>query len=123
MALRNVNTGLAVLQGCDTAAHVRVPEDPHAPTESFRLQGRDLYIAAGDVGCWHAAIHSPHDPAFDALCEVAKNRQPFGVDLLYTDLEGGQRTITRFVVRPKSDGVGWITAANRHWSLDRPDPR
>lgn len=123
LALRNVNTGLAVLQGWDAAARVRTAADPHTPAESFRGQSRDLYIAAGDVGFWHAAIRSEHDPAFEPLCTVAKDREPFGIDLLYSDLEGGQRTITRFAVRPRRDGKGWVTAANRHWNLDRPDPR
>lgn len=123
MALRNVNTGLAVLQGWEAAARTRSAADPHAPADAFRGQTRDLYIPAGDAGFWHAAIRDEQDPLFGVLCEVAKNRQPFGIDLLYTDLEGGQRTITRFVVRPKSEGKGWITAANRHWNLDRPDPR
>ena len=123
ISLRNVNTGLAVLQGWDPCERVRVAAEPYAPAATFRLQTRDLYIAANDVGFWHSAIRSEDDPAFAVLCEVAKNRQPFGVDLLYTDLEGGQRTISRFAVRPKRDGKGWITAANRHWNLDRPDPR
>ena len=123
ISLRNVNTGLAVLQAWDPTDTVRSAADPHLGVGHFRRQTRDLYIAAGDVGFWHAAIRSEDDPAFDALCAVAKNRQPFGVDLLYSDLEGGQRTITRFAVRPKADGRGWITAANRHWNLDRPNPR
>ena len=123
LALRNVNTGLAVLQGWDASTRVRTAADPHVPIDAFRGQTRDLYIAAGDGGFWHAAIRSAHDPAFETLSAVAKSREPFGIDLLYSDLEGGQRTITRFAVRPKRDGRGWITAANRHWNLDGPDPR
>jgi hypothetical protein len=123
LSLRNVNTGLAVLQGWDPSARIRVAADPHSEVGAFRSQTRDLYIAAGDVGFWHAALRTEQDPAYADLCEVAKNRQPFGIDLLYTDLEGGQRTITRFAVRPKREGKGWVVAANRHWSLDRPDPR
>jgi hypothetical protein len=123
LSLRNVNTGLGVLQGWDPSTWSRVAVDPRAPVEAFRRQTRDLYIPAGDVGFWHAAIRTEDDPAFEALCEVAENRQPFGIDLLYSDLEGGQRTVTRFAVRPRQDGVGWVTAAIRHWNLDRPDPR
>lgn len=122
LALRNVNTGLAVLQGWDPSAVVRLSNVPHIDAERFRRQTRDLYIAAGDVGFWHAAIRSEDDPAFATLRAVAENRLPFGVDLLYTDLEGGQRTITRFAVHPKEE-QGWIAVANRHWNLDRPDPR
>jgi hypothetical protein len=123
ISLRNINTGLAVLQGWDPSAEARSSADPHVDAAQFRRQTRDLYIAAGDVGFWHAAIRSEDDSAFEMLREVAKNRQPFGIDLLYTDLEGGQRTITRFTLRPKRDGNGWIGVANRHWNLDRPDPR
>jgi len=123
ISLRNVNTGLAVLQGWDPSERVRLSTEPNVPVNEFRGQTRDLYIPANDVGYWHAAIRSEDDPAFGALCEVATNRQPFGVDLLYTDLEGGQRTISRFVLRPRLDGNGWIASTSRHWSLDRPAPR
>jgi hypothetical protein len=123
ISLRNVNTGLAVLQGWDPSERVRMATEPTRPTEDFRPQTRDLYIPANDVGYWHAAIRSEDDPAFAALCEDSEHRLPFGVDLLYTDLEGGQRTISRFAVRPRQDGNGWITSTSRHWSLDRPAPR
>ena len=46
----------------------------------------------------------------------------FLVELLYTDHEGGQRTIGQFVVGPREDG-GWMCSMVRHWYLDRPDPR
>jgi hypothetical protein len=123
ISLRNVNAGIAVLQGWDPSDRVRMSTERNVPVSEFRGQTRDLYIPANDVGYWHAAIRSEDDPAFDALCEVATNHQPFGVDLLYTDLEGGQRTISRFALRPRSDGKGWIAATSRHWSLDRPAPR
>jgi hypothetical protein len=123
ISLRNVNTGLAVLQGWDPSERLRLAEERPVPVEAFRRQTRDLHIPAGDVGFWHAAIRNEDDPAFAALCEVVKNRPSFGVDLLYTDLEGGQRTISRFAIRPRGDGKGWIASTSRHWSLDRPDPR
>ncbi|HTJ69109.1 MAG TPA: hypothetical protein VL551_16355 [Actinospica sp.] len=123
VSLRNVNTGLAVLQGWDPSERVRLATEPNVPVEEFRRQTRDLYIPANDVGYWHAAIRSEDDPSFAALCEAAKNRQAFGVDLLYTDLEGGQRTISRFAIRPRADGRGWVSSTSRHWSLDRPNPR
>lgn len=123
ISLRNVNTGLAVLQGWDPSEHVRLADEPNAPVETFRRQTRDIYIPANDVGYWHAAIRSEDDPAFAALCEVAEARRSFGIELLYTDLEGGQRTISRFALRPRLDGKGWIAATSRHWSLDRPGPR
>ena len=44
------------------------------------------------------------------------------LDILYGDHQGGQRTISRFVLTPVSDGR-WLAAVGRHWNLDRPDPR
>jgi hypothetical protein len=46
------------------------------------------------------------------------------VDLLYGDHEGGQRTISRFLVSPYPDkDEEWFHAVVQHWSLDREPPR
>ena len=37
------------------------------------------------------------------------------MDILYGDHEGGQRTMTRFALLPRDDGV-WLAAAGRHWN-------
>ncbi len=44
------------------------------------------------------------------------------VDVLYGDLEGGQRVISRFSMLPRQDG-GWLAGVSRHWSIDGVDPR
>ena len=51
--------------------------------------------------------------------------EPFTVELLYGDHEGGQRTITRFGMIPyEIDGTTqWFPNVALHWNLDRPDPR
>ncbi|HEV2634714.1 MAG TPA: hypothetical protein VGX23_06175 [Actinocrinis sp.] len=123
MSLRNVNAGLGVLQGWDPFWERRLAHDPHADPEKFRSQSRDLYIPAGDVSFWHAAIRDTDDPDFEPLCSAVKERQPIGIDLLYTDLEGGQRTISRFALHPAEADERWVLTVSRHWNLDRPDPR
>jgi hypothetical protein len=45
------------------------------------------------------------------------------VDLLYGDQEGGQRVVTRFVLRPRADTSEWLGTVSRHWNIDRDDPR
>jgi hypothetical protein len=45
-----------------------------------------------------------------------------------TDHEGGQRTITRFLITPRTHKDQqqpwlWLCATGRHWNLDRADPR
>lgn len=46
------------------------------------------------------------------------------IDVLYTNDEGDQRAITRFVVVPPEDeGTQWFCSVGRHTYLDRPNPR
>ena len=85
----------------------------------------DLYIAAGDVGFWQAAIRESGDPDYAALSRDIPDVKAFTIDVLYGDHEGGQRTITRFGMIPKraDDVTRWIPSVARHWNLDRPDLR
>ena len=62
------------------------------------------------------------DPQRRGLCNANAERRPITVELLYGDQDGGQRTVSRFVVMPAADD-GWYCQVSRHWNLDRPDPR
>lgn len=119
--LRNVGTGLAVLDRWDL-----VIDSGAAPThrdpESFRRLTRDLYVPGGDVGFWQGALRDPDDPLFALARDAVDARRRVTVDLLYGDHEGGQRTITRFSLFPRGDDI-WMTAVTRHWNLDRAAPR
>jgi hypothetical protein len=72
MSLRNVGNGTAVLQGWRAAPRpselVTEASDPAA----FRKQLRDLYVPAGDVGFWQAAIRDASDPDHGWLQEHIK---------------------------------------------------
>jgi hypothetical protein len=122
MSLRNVATGIAVLQGWHPEPAWRGGSWPHVAPEGFRPQLRDLYVPAGDVGYWQAAIRDRNDDAHASLLKVVQERQRFTIDLLYSDHEGGQRAIGRFTVAPAA-GSSWLCGIVRHWNLDRPDPR
>ncbi|MEA2346558.1 MAG: hypothetical protein QOG62_345 [Thermoleophilaceae bacterium] len=89
--------------------------------EGFRPLIRDQYIAPGDIGIWQAAIRDTADPLFTEITEAAAGDRTLSVDLLYTDQVGGQRTVSRFGLRP--DDGGWFVAAARHWYLDGDAPR
>jgi hypothetical protein len=123
MSLRNISTGIGVLQGWEPSPQRRMSNDPHVGPEQFRPQSRDLYVPAGETGFWHAAIRDPEDPALESLSTATAERQPLGIDLLYTDHEGGQRTISRFAMHPREADDLWYVIVSRHWNLDRPDPR
>ena len=97
---------------------------PFGQPDEFRGQTRDLYVSTGDAGFWQAAIRDPEDPLYAGLRETIEQRHPLLIDILYTNDEGDQRAITRFVVVPPEDeGSQWFCSVGRHMYLDRPNPR
>lgn len=122
LALRNAGSGIAVLHGWTMYPDRLLGDAGHADVGDFRRLTRDIYVPAGDLGFWQGAFRDQGEPAFDAAQEAAQELRPITIDLLYGDHEGGQRTITRFTLLPREDG-GRLVAVNRHWHLDRADPR
>jgi hypothetical protein len=125
--LRNVASGLAVLHSWHISTDRPSPNTPPPPLEQFRRLGRDLYVPAGDVSFWQAALRDADDPLYPPVREAVLARTPLYIDILYGDHEGGQRTITMFylVARAQSDDDPWLwrCSTSRHWNLDRDDPR
>lgn len=119
--LRNAGAGIAVLHGWIFYPEWRRTETHPAPSE-FRRQNRDLYVPSGDIGFWQAAFRDENDPQYKAARHAVETRQPWTVELLYGDHEGGQRVITRFTALPREAG-GWMASSSRHWNIDRPEPR
>jgi len=122
VGLRNLGTGIAILHGWDPTPDHAFVDVPHAGPDAFRRLRIDLYIPAGGTGYWEAAVRDPDDPLRPAFRRALLDRQPFTLDLLYSDQQGGQRTISRYTVLPAGDD-GWYAQVGRHWNLDRPDPR
>jgi hypothetical protein len=120
-SLRNAASGIAVLRGW-----LFYPEDyrsdEHPDLGGFTRQTRDLFIPAGDTGFWQGAFRDPADAGHEPAVKAVTAREPVTVDLLYGDYEGGQRVISRFLLRPVGDDR-WITSVTHHWNVDRPDPR
>jgi len=131
MPLRNVASGMAVLHGWHLwTADADAQPAPLTPpsVDDFRRLQRDLYVPAGDISFWQAAVRDRDDPLYESLLGAIRGRDAIGIDLLYGDHEGGQRTITRFSITPRShadDQEAWlyVCATARHWNLDRADPR
>jgi hypothetical protein len=132
MSLRNVGSGIGVCQGwhvtpgLQSAGTVR----DHSPEDLFRLQTRDLYIPAGDIGMWQGALRDRNDPTYQAVAGAIDNHEVISVELLYSDQVGDQRTISRFGLVPYEaqdengeQRVEWFATINRHWYLDRAGPR
>ncbi len=127
LPLRNAGTGIAYLYGyrleaeaagdvetgaLDAARHRRgdVAPDP----SSFAVQQRDLYIAPGENGFWQAALRDPGAPIYAATLTALQTLGRITVDLLYGDMEGGQRTITRIVCLPGPE-QSWHPDVAHHW--------
>jgi hypothetical protein len=122
MTLRNVGTGLAVLDRWALQVHGDPSSARPAPKSDFHRLTRDLYIPPNDYSFWQGALRDVADPLFAAAQEAIAERTQLQVELLYGDLEGGQRTISRFNLNPVSDGT-WLVALTRHFYIDRDDPR
>ncbi len=88
----------------------------------FRRLTRDIYVPAGDTGFWMSAFRDPASDEFVRARTAIAARQALTIDLLYGDFEGGQCSVTRFALLPVGED-GWLTAAGRHWNIDRPQPR
>jgi hypothetical protein len=122
IGVRNVGAGIALLHGWYPMPERAFANVPHADAADFRRLTIDLYIPAGGAGYWEGALRDADDRLRPGFLSALTERQPFTIDLLYGDQQGGQRTITRFTVLPAGDD-GWYSQAGRHWNLDRPDPR
>jgi hypothetical protein len=127
--LRNVGAGIARLRGYHLEAEsaARMAQDPLGPARhrrgdvapdasTFSEQQRDLYVASGSVGYWQAALRNPTDERYASTRDAIETGGRITVDLLYADHEGGQPTITRFVLLP-DEGGRWRCDVTRHWSL------
>jgi len=122
MSVRNAGTGIAVLQAWHVEPDFDAARAARTRTEldRFRSHTRDLYIAAGDIGFWQAAIRDRNDVAYPGLVDAIQRRQTFVVDVLYGDHESGRRTISRFTITPGAEPQSqWLCAVVRHWNLDR----
>jgi hypothetical protein len=119
--IRNAGAGIAVLDGWHVwGSGPDVTEPPVAP-DQFRRLTRDIYLPSGDVGFWQGSIREPDGRDRAVVQEALEAGDRMTVDLLYSDNEGGQRTITRLALTPIQDGFLCTTA--RHWNVDRQDPR
>jgi hypothetical protein len=137
LSLRNVGNGIAVMHGWHFYPDW-YRDDEHAPLEDFQRQTRDLYIPVGDIGFWQGAFRDATDPRYEVARKTIEARQPWTVELLYGDHEGGQRCVSRFTILPREHESSvdpaepatkpevkksWAATLSRHWNIDRPDPR
>ena len=126
LGLRNGGSGVAVLHGWRVSPREGA-SDERPDLESFHRQQLDLYIPAGNAGYWLGAMRDLNEDGFDEVRRAATSNQLVQVDLLYGDHEGGQRTITRFVLAPwleeEGDREGRRAYTLRYWNVDRDDPR
>jgi hypothetical protein len=121
MALKNVGSGLAVLDRSDL--HIdrqrgdQTPRDP----DDFTASGAISTSRPGTSDSGREPSGTD-DPQFAVARDAITGSRHLTIDLLYGEHEGGQRMSSRFTMIPDHSGQ-WITSVGRHWNLDRPDPR
>jgi hypothetical protein len=121
LPLRNTGSGIGVVLGWIFYAEWH-RGDVHPDLAEFTRNTRDLYVPPGDVGFWQGAFRDPDDPGYTDARKTVESHQPWTVDLLYSDHEGGQLLITRFTAFARGDD-GWIVSSARHWNVSGNDPR
>jgi hypothetical protein len=121
-SVRNMGSGIAVLDAWYLRVDLTAGAPDHAPLEDFHRLTRDLYIAPGEPSFWQGALRDPTAPEFEVARAAILERRRLGIEILYGDHEGGQRTVSLFSFTPREDG-GWTASVARHWSIDRPGPR
>ena len=122
MSVRNAGSGIAVLQAWRHYPDMVRGDVMHGDPDTYHLLTRDIYVAPNDVGFWQGALRDPASDEFAAARGAIESRQVMSLELLYTDHEGGQRTISRFMLVPRDDGR-WLASVSKHWNLDTPGPR
>jgi hypothetical protein len=120
MSLRNVGNGIGVLRGWHVEARNQDLSTDHREIELFRDHSRDLYVPPGDISFWQAGIRDDSDEHYKTAHAAIEAREAFIIHVLYTDHEGGQRTITRFAAFPVTEDR-WMSSVSKHWFLDRPN--
>ena len=123
ISLRNPSSGIALLHGWTMYVGRGSGSDADPDPETFSRLTRDIYIAAGDIGFWQGTYRDPSAPEFAPARAAIDARNSLTIDLLYGDVEGGQRIISRFILDPRSGSDGYVTSVSRHWNIDRPNPR
>jgi hypothetical protein len=116
MSVRNAGSGLAIMRAWYARAGL-FQERNHLDLARFRDQSRDLYVAPDDIGFWQGARRDPSDADHDELVRAVDDAQPITVEVLYTDADGGQRTVSRFTLMPAGEGRR-VISVSRHWRID-----
>lgn len=122
MSIRNSGAGIAVIQAWSPLPERQGADGHHVPIDTFRQQQRDFYIPPSGLGLWQGALRDPSDPLFEQFSSVLRRRDIVTIDVLYSDIHGGQRTVSRFTLQPVGEDR-WISAVTRHWTIDGDGPR
>jgi hypothetical protein len=124
LSLRNVGSGIAVLQSWLVQAGRPAPDADRPDPSQFRRQGRDLYIPSNGSSFWQGGLRDGPDETYSAIHDAIATPETLTLFLLYSDHEGGQRAMSQFLLTPRSDASpDWVSSVVKHWNLDRPDPR
>jgi hypothetical protein len=122
MSLRNSGNGIAVLHGWTLRDEPRPAALQHSRLDAFHRLTRDIYISPGDLGFWQGVFRDRDTAEFAAARDAIQARRRLFIEVLYGDMDGGQRTISLFNMNPRSDS-GWLVTVARHWSIDGSAPR
>lgn len=123
LSVRDIGTGPAVIDAWDILDTAR---DERRPVGEFHPLTRDVYVASGACGYVQIVARDPTSPAYQALARAERDHQPFGVDVLYSDIDETQHHIVRMGLNPTPSGQEaghiWALSEARHWTVSDGHP-
>jgi hypothetical protein len=120
LPLRNVASGIAVLHGWHLWPRRAGIEDQHPEIEHFRMQTRDLYVPAGDISFWQAALRDAEDELYAPVRAAIASGGPLSLYMIPRDRPGEPNADAE---RAEEDRWLRLCSVSRHWNIDRADPR
>jgi hypothetical protein len=123
LSLRNGGAGMAVIHSWHVFAEAERRAARPESIDDFRRQQLDIWIPSGETAVWRGAIRDTTDADNVMVRREAAAGQRIFVDLVYGDIEGGQRSIARFALPTDAEDNYGRAEVLRYWALDGSDPR
>ena len=125
LPLHNVGPGLAILHSWHVTASRDISDQSFEDVSTYRRLSRDSHRPAAMSVSGRAPSATGPIPTSSRRGPPSKPANPSPSTCLYSDSDGGQRTVTRFRLGHAPDAAAneWYPRVGRHLYLDRPSPR
>jgi hypothetical protein len=118
VALRNIGAGIAVVLGTDASPKADLDDlvPKHvAPLSGMRRMARNMYLAKSDAAYLVFWTTSASSGIYKVIYDAVPKRQDIVLDLIYSDQDGRQMTVSRFELSWAMDVNRYVAKIVKHW--------